>query len=235
MFLCRGGHGVHSPFVFDLITNVIEEKRRFYCYESLNSVRQQLKLNNEKITYNNRKSTIKHILKKHCFSEREDKFLFRLANYFKPEIILVSGSDLGLAPLYVTSFSKDTCCLVYEPEPSVTSIAYRLIKKYACSPIYFCDCLSDCLSGKINFLNKGYAELIIWNKISPDIFEKLLPFTNNDSVIVLSGIRSSSKDKKIWKDICSHSNVSVTVDLYNLGIVFFNPKLYRRTYKCVIT
>ncbi len=31
----RHGHGVHSPFLFDLIVNVIEEKWPYYCYEEI--------------------------------------------------------------------------------------------------------------------------------------------------------------------------------------------------------
>ena len=231
MIFCRGGHGVHSPFVFDLITKVIEEKRQYYCYEQLNTVRRQLQQSDDKITYNNRESTIKTILNKYCFSEREDKFLFRLANYFKPETILVSDSDLGLAPLYVTSYSKDTHCIVIEPEISVVSFARNLTNKYASSPIN----IYDCISGKLNLSEENKIDLIIWDYKSSETIEKLLPYTNDDSIIVLSGIRASSKDKKIWDTICAHNKVSVTIDLLNLGVVFFNPKLHRKTYKCVIT
>jgi len=29
------GHGVHSPFVFEFITKVMNDKRRFYAYKNI--------------------------------------------------------------------------------------------------------------------------------------------------------------------------------------------------------
>ena len=39
----RKGHGIHSPFVFDFITNVLNDKKKYPCYHTIEKVRQQLK------------------------------------------------------------------------------------------------------------------------------------------------------------------------------------------------
>jgi hypothetical protein len=36
------GHGIHSPFVFDFVTNVLNDDRNFYCYDSIEKLRQSL-------------------------------------------------------------------------------------------------------------------------------------------------------------------------------------------------
>jgi len=212
MAFCRGGHGVHSPFAFDLITKVIEEKRQYYCYERLSSARRQIQQN----------------IDKPCFSEGENRFLFRLANYFKPKTIFITGRNLGLTPLYVTAYSKETVCTAFETEPTAMPITRYYADKYARGSVH----IHDCAPGKPNNI-----DLIIWGSardISLSTFEEYLAHTRNDSVMVISGIRASSKNKRVWRSICAHSKVSVTVDLYNLGLVFFNSKLHRRTYKCII-
>src|ERR1700709_884667 len=42
------GHGVHSPFVFDFIINVLNDKRNFYAYSDLERLRNNL-LSNKKV------------------------------------------------------------------------------------------------------------------------------------------------------------------------------------------
>jgi len=226
MIFCRGGHGVHSPFVFDLITTVIEEKRLYYCYERLKPVRELLCENREKVAFNNRVYTVKEFLKKFCFSEREDRLLFRLANRFQPRTIYVLGSDLGLAPLYLTSWSEHAVCTVIESESSLAAIAEKTIDKHSSVTVDF--------SATINpeITENRIIDLIVMGKtFSIDAFESFLPYINNNSIMVISGINSSEKNRNTWKKVCTAPKVTVTIDLYSLGVVFFNPKLHRKTYK----
>ena len=226
MIFCHGGHGVHSPFVFDLITTVIEEKRLYYCYERLKPVRGFLCENREKVAFNNRAYAVKEFLKKFCFSEREDRLLFRLANRFQPRTIYMIGSDLGLAPLYLTSCSERTVCTVFEPEPSLAAMAEEIIKKHSPSSI------DIHVTHNPEIAEGSVFDFIVLGKtFSIDKFEKFLPYMGDNSIMVISGINTSVKNSNIWKIVCAAPKVTVTIDLYSLGIVFFNPKLHRKKYK----
>ena len=223
---CRGGHGVHSPFVFDLITTVIEEKCLYYCYARLKHVRELLCRNRDKVEYHNRRYAVNDFLNSFCFSERDDKLLFRLANRFQPQTIYITGSDLGLAPLYLTSWSESAVCTVFEPEPSLAAIAEEIIKKHSPASI------------DINVIyNPEIAEgsvfdfIVVGKTFSIDDFDRFLSHINDNSVMVISEINSSAKNRNKWKMVCVSPKVTVTIDMYSLGIVFFNPKLHRKTYK----
>jgi hypothetical protein len=239
MLFCRGGYGVHSPFAFDLITAVIEERRVYYCYETLEGIRRQLRQEKRKISYGADRSTLRKILRKEGFSLQGYRLLFRLTNYFRPQQTLVIGSGLGLTPLYVTAYSGKTTCLVFEPEPSLAVIARNVVGKYAHAPIHVYDKIFDGseLLGKVDF--------IVWRNISSAssgdearqtdhsfaFFEQLLPYVTEKSLLVVGDIYASSAKKQLWKKICAHPAVSVTFDLYSFGLVFFNSKLYRQRYK----
>ncbi|MDL2305895.1 hypothetical protein LJC72_11240 [Bacteroides sp. OttesenSCG-928-D19] len=241
---CFGGYGVHSPFVFRLITEVLEEKSAYYCYERLANVRRQLSQNNGKIRVNNRELAVNKALSNYCFTEAEDKLLFRLANRFQPEMIYTVGSDLGLTPLYLTAYSKKTHCIVFEPESSVASVAQKIMDKYASARIDM-GAMSPAMlcvpNNRIDFVVIGKIRPDIFDdksnpfgKLSVDIFKNFLPYMNNDSVMIIAGIHATRENCEVWKSIGCFPEVSVTLDLYDLGIVFFNPKLHRRMYKSFV-
>ncbi|MDE3143521.1 MAG: SAM-dependent methyltransferase, partial [Bacteroidota bacterium] len=44
------GHGMHSPFVFEFISEVLNDDRNFYAYEPIEKIRQSLLTNQQKLT-----------------------------------------------------------------------------------------------------------------------------------------------------------------------------------------
>ena len=248
---CRGGYGVHSPFVFDLITTVIEEQKHYYCYEHLHTVRLQLLQYQPKVTVRNRTMSVEKAINTCCFTEAEDRLLFRLANRFQPKTIFMVGSHFGLTPLYLTAYSKDSACIVFEPEPSIAAITDEFLKKYASASITLC----DNMSGFFKTCNKGscdgdnclqsidrHFDFIVWGNsfrsfdetLSLKNFERFLPHLDDKSVMVITGINASSNSRKVWKAICAHPKVTVTLDFYRFGIVIFNPQYPQKTYKSVV-
>lgn len=98
-----GGYGVHSPFAFDFITKVIEDKTDYPCYQSFISSRE--KMLDESINENK-------IFSKTIISNKEGRLLFRLVNYFTPDKIWKYGLDCDIASLYLTAFPNKTRCIM---------------------------------------------------------------------------------------------------------------------------
>ncbi|MCI1646781.1 MAG: hypothetical protein LKI39_14370 [Bacteroides sp.] len=85
-FRHRCGYGVHSPFAFNLITQVIYEKATYYKYKDL--VKEQRKLASEKDKYWGREP------------KRVKRLLFRLVNYAQPYTIVDAGT-IAASSLYL--------------------------------------------------------------------------------------------------------------------------------------
>lgn len=60
--------------------------------------------------------------------------------------------------------------------------------------------------------------------------QKALPHVNKNSVIIVEGIRRSKTTKKQWNETIANPQVIISMDLYNYGILFFNPQYKKQNY-----
>jgi len=205
LLFCRGGYGVHSPFVYDLITNVIEERYKYYSYESLRRLACQLK----------RSMGIKLQLK-----ERENRLLLRLSNRFKPEEILVTEADYGIIPLYITVFSSQTRCLVVEQDARRAAIIKSTVKQYGSAKI-------EVLG--YNTLSYGFFNMIVVNVSSLSV--QLLDEARETAVLIITGMEGNSSK---WRSMMTHKRITVSIDLGSMYIILFNSKLPCKRYKSAL-
>ena len=100
-------HGVHSPFVYDLITKCFYDKSNFQEYEILKKYRKGLLQSQESIEitdfgagsriFKSNRRKVCAIAKNAGITPKRQRLLFRLARYFKSENVLELGTSLGLA------------------------------------------------------------------------------------------------------------------------------------------
>jgi hypothetical protein len=235
---CRKGHGVHSPFVFDLITNVIEEKSFYYAYQDISLIRKQLAQNNKQILCKGKQTSVKKAIRQYGISQKEGEFLFRLTNHYKPRTTIAIGSSLGLTPLYLSRYDSTAECITLEGEPDFAEMATHLLKKEVNqahqlktgSVVELFQKLIppqdgvDCFFADKNVEMSDLEAIFNWSVLA--IYEK--------TFWVIAGIHSSPEKLDFWEEMCHHHMATVAVDLYQMGILFFDPKLTMRTYKTII-
>ena len=138
----RRGFGVHSPFVFNLITKVIEERCQYYSFHDIELIRRQLLFQKGEITYPDRRQKgkmrsrpIGRIVEREAIRPKHGALLFRLANYFRSKHILQLGPSMGLSTLYLTSYASDLKCIALENVPEFATIARIAFDKAARNPV----------------------------------------------------------------------------------------------------
>lgn len=237
----RKGFGVHSPFVYNLITRVIEEPCSYYKFEDIELERRKLMYREGEITYPDRQQkgrlrtcTIAGIVEREAISPKRGALLFRLTNYFQSRNILQLGPAMGISTLYLTSYAPGLKCIAIENIPEYAGIASDVFQKAALNPIdlrvggyrdLFPRALVDMQQVDFVFFNTLYEQ-----QHNAWLFTEAMKYVHPDTVFVFDGIRLTKQMRTFWKEVCSHPAVTVTVDLYSMGIVFFNPKLYKRNY-----
>jgi predicted O-methyltransferase YrrM len=229
-------HGVHSPFVFNLLTKCFYDKKPKPEYQILTNYRKSLLENKNFIevtdfgagskVFKSNKRQISKIASTAGISPKRAELLFRVTNYFKPQNILEIGTSLGLASSALTLGSKESFLLSLEGCQNTQSVAENLFNKQ------FPDFNFDFVNSEFSkFLQEGSANICSWDliyfdgnhskKATLEYFNLLLPTINNDSVWIFDDIHWSPEMEEAWKIIQNHPKVKVTIDTFQWGFVFF--------------
>lgn len=202
------GHGIHSPFVFSLITKVIEEKRPYYLYKDIQNILDDSPEITKKVT-------------------KYNLLNFRIVNYFNAKNIIELGSGYGLNTLFLTAPLSSSKCIVVEKSARKKIIAENLYKKWNRNIIVHENLVSDikekqdCIYINLNYYEASYEEFI----------SQLLPLVSENSFIIIKGIRTKKHHQTLWRKLKILKEVTVLLDLYNMGILFFNTKYHKRNYR----
>lgn len=235
-------HGVHSPFVYDLVMKCIYDKTNYPEYEVLKNYRKSLLENKNTIevtdfgagsrVFKSNSREIAKIAQTAGISSKNAELLFRIVRYFQPKSILEIGTSLGLATSALSSGNQNAEITSLEGCPNTMAIAKEMFQvssfKFNAENIKFVntkfeDYLNNCQ------LKTENCQLIYFDgnhskKATLAYFEALLPTISNDSIWIFDDIHWSLDMEEAWESIKIHPEVSVTIDTFQWGIVFFRKE-----------
>ena len=229
----KNEHAVHSPFVFHLITKCFYDKKPKPEYEVLKNYRKSLLENKNTIevtdfgagskVFKSNTRQINKIAKTAGISPKRAELLFRITNYFQPTTILEIGTSLGLATSALALGNPKTKIITLEGCPNTMAIAKSQISNSKFQNIEFVNTeFHDYLCN----LQPENCQLIYFDgnhskAATLEYFELLLPTIANDSLWIFDDIHWSSEMEETWEIIKTHPKVTVTIDTFQWGLVFF--------------
>lgn len=231
----KNQHGVHSPFVFDLATKCFYDKKTKPEYLILRNYRNSLLKNKNTIevtdfgagsrVFKSHNREIAKIAKTAGISSKRAEFLFRIVNYFQPSTILEIGTSLGLATSTLSLGNLNAKITTLEGCPETAKIAQEQFLKFGLSNInsivtefnhYFENCQFSIVNYQLIYLDGNHSK-----KATLAYFELLLPTICNETVWIFDDIHWSTEMQEAWEEIKKHPKVTVTIDTFQWGIVFF--------------
>ncbi len=235
--LHRKGHGIHSPFVFNLVINVIEEKKIHDVFENIENCRKDLLNSKETIDFIGQSGLIKtktigEITAKETQSNKYGALLFRLVNFFRPESVLQIGGSSGIMSLYLAASSDKHQCYILEDRNVLVPLIREQHQKIHAEhteiiPGEYIDNLKNLLK-----IQNNHFDLIFLNTArNPDLTQKILEMRINTRILIIDGIRKNKRTKQLWEAVTSDPHARITIDLYYLGIAIFENKFYKKNYK----
>ncbi|AWG21752.1 methyltransferase [Flavobacterium faecale] len=234
----KNEHAVHSPFVFSLITKCFYDKQQKPAYSILKKYREALLSNQNTITvtdfgagskvFRSNTREIAQIAKTAGISPKRAKLLYRISHYFESKSILEIGTSLGLATVPLALGNAESQVTTLEGCPETAQLAMKQFKTFDLKNIHIQVGEFDVTFEKIEIENAAY-DLVYFDgnhskKATLDYFHTLLPTASNDTVWIFDDIHWSEDMEAAWSDIKRHPTVTVTIDTYQWGFVFFRKE-----------
>lgn len=236
-----GRHGVHSPFVYKLLTQVIYDKRQQPVYKRIEALRKQLRSNPNALTLQDFGAggeqnptyirTIAQIAKTSAKPRKYAQVLYRLCAYHQPKYMLELGTSLGISTAYQAMGAKQgqntIAFTTLDGSPAVAQQARKNLDSLGINAEVtigignFDEVLPQYLQ---NFPQLDYVFFDGNHRYQPtiDYFLQCLPLAHENTLFVFDDIRWSDEMEKAWEEIKNHPQVTVTVDLFFIGLVYFH-------------
>jgi predicted O-methyltransferase YrrM len=240
-------HGIHSPFVYSLIEDVIYDSKNYPDYAVIEKEVNTLKQNrnvleivdfgasSKKQGYKTHFRRISTIAALSGISKRHGRLLYRIVKHFEPATMLEMGTSLGISTMYQAKGNPDALFTGIEGCASVASITRNSLDAVGCTNVnllmaQFKTALPDYLSSLTTNLDYAFVDGDHTYEGTINYFNQLKNHTCNKSILIFHDIYWSKEMKKAWEEIKRDVDVKVTVDLFYMGIVFFKSELSKQDF-----
>ena len=229
------GHGIHSPFVFDFIQHVLNDKRDFYAYATIENLRGRLLNDSSPITMEDfgagsgslksNRFTVADIARGSAAPSKLGQLLFRIANHYRPRTIIELGTSLGLSTAYLSFGSQDSKIITIEGSPEIAVCAQKNLDSLSLENIKliqgnFDDELPLVIAHHSPF-DLVYVDGNHRKEPVLKYLEMLMNHMSSSSVIIFDDIHWSKEMEEAWFAIYNDSRLLMTIDLFFFGLVFF--------------
>ncbi|MCR5889020.1 class I SAM-dependent methyltransferase [Hymenobacter sp. J193] len=237
-FLLRSGnaHGLHSPFVFGLYAHVINHDGEFAAFAAIEKRRRKLLASSEQLTVRDfgagshtgagRQRRVRDIARTAAKPRPLAQLLFRLVNWRQPHTVVELGTSLGLTTTYLAAANSRTQVLTFEGCPATAAVARQTFQELKLNNIQLIEGnLDETLGPALTQLPQSldFAFFDGNHRYEPTMryFEQCLRYRTDDSLFILDDIHWSPEMGRAWAAIKQHPEVTLTIDLFFVGLVFF--------------
>lgn len=231
------GHGIHSPFVFDFVKNVLNDKQNYQAYKPIENLRKKMLADSTVIEVQDfgagssviktNKRVVSAIAASSLKPKKYAQLLYRMVQYYKPETIIELGTSFGTTTAYLASANTASTVFTCEGSPAIASVAKQNFQSLKLNNIQltegdFTRTLSPLLS-KLDTVNFAFIDGNHRKEPTLNYFQQLISHSTGTSILVFDDIHWSAEMEESWQIIKQHPQVTLTIDLFFIGIVFINP------------
>ena len=244
-FTAKTRHGTHSPFVYKLADEVIYDFSAKKVYKDIELQRKKLLNDHRLITVTDlgagshlnkdRTKKISQIAKNALKSPRLAQLIYRLAAYHQPTNIIELGTCLGITTAYLAKAQPQANVLTIEGCPQTAEVAHQNFKDLALNNVElqvgnFNDLLPKAIETheKLDFV---YIDGNHTKEATLNYFHCCLPKVTENTLLIFDDIYWSEGMKQAWQEIKDHPQVTITVDLFWIGLVYFRKGQAKEHFK----
>lgn len=232
------GHGVHSPFVFNFITNILNDRRHFYCLDAIEALRADLKKDGTvleiedfgagSVVTTNKQRSVKSIASSALKPRKFAALFYRLALHFRPATVVELGTSFGISTACFAVAHPEAKVFTFEGATAVAKKARDNFNRLGLQNIRVIkgnfDVTLPSFLHETKHIGIGYVDGNHRKAPTLRYFEQLLQKCDEHSILIFDDIHWSAEMEEAWEIIKHHPSVTLTLDLFFIGIVFFRKE-----------
>jgi predicted O-methyltransferase YrrM len=248
-FILHAGnrYHIHSPFLYSFVAEVLRNTKPVEAAAKIENLRKDC-LNSHEIIQKtdfgqNKKKPgvihypvkVKEIAASSLSAPRQARRLFRLAKFTGAGRILEIGTSLGLTASYLALANPNGKVITLEGCPELSRKAREHFTLLGIDNAEllegrFEDTLDKALE-KLGTVDLVYIDGNHRKEALLNYFERCMNYVHNNSVIVCDDIHSSREMEQAWEEITGRKEVTVSLDLFFSGWVFFRKESSRQHFR----
>ena len=227
-------HGVHSPIAYRLVDQVIYDFQAKKVYADIEKLRSELvrdmrsipitDLGVDSVLNKSKQKKVSTLARNSLKATKVDQLIHRLIVDVNPGNIIELGTCLGIQTAYLAKAAPNARVISVERCPETAEIAHENLDKLHIQN-------SELLFGNFDELfpevirNSTEIDFVLINGKHPKeavlkYFRWCLPKLSKNSILIVDNIYRSQDMKDAWTKIKAHPEVSITIDLFQIGLVF---------------
>ena len=236
------GHGIHSPFLFKLVTAVFNDKRYYKEFQIIDQARSLYFSNHAKIVQEDfgagskfsmtAEKKICDIARKASTQPKYGELLFKLVRFYQPKNIVEFGTSLGLGTLYLAMAAPKSEIISIEGSEELSLKARQMLKSLGINHVRV-------INGEFRMLAESgevfdepvdfvYFDGCHTKEMTLYLFEKMVLKAGESAVFVFDDIRWSAGMEEAWRQIIADERVALSIDLFQVGIVVFKKGISKQ-------
>jgi len=241
MLKARSRFRVHSPFVFSLYSQVILNREQKEIFRDIEKIRSSLLKQKSLLettdfgagaggdAYRTRFRTVRDVTRKSSVGPRTGRLLHNLAGFARPDHMLEIGTAMGISTMYMATAAPESHFVTMEGCAVIAEKARENFDGLQLSNVElklgsFNGLLKKTL-GEFPKLDMVFIDGNHQREATLEYWNGILPLLHENSIVVIDDIHWSPGMRAAWKRICANPEVSISIDLYNLGILLFRKDI----------
>lgn len=236
----RKGFGIHSPYVFALLNDVVFDTTPYYSYSDIERTRHLMlhdrtALRTYPIGTSSRTSTT--VAREARLSTKPAKYaqlIHRLALHNHSRTIIELGSNLGITTLYLAATDSRATIHTIEEQETIARIAQDNYDRHHASNIHLIHGDIDShlapLIASLHTIDLAYIDANHRYTPTMQYYQTIRQKTTPESIIIIDDPHRSPEMEQAWQQITADPTVTLSIDLYHIGLLFLRPELPKQHY-----
>jgi predicted O-methyltransferase YrrM len=242
-FKAKSAFAIHAPFAYDFYTKVIKSAQKLpNTLQEVEDLRFTFLKSEEIIrvtdfgtgaSNSGSERKVSHIAHSYANDKKDAYLMYRMVQFLQPECIIELGTSLGFTSLYMAKASPGAVIYTIEGCPETARLAKQNFDRAELTIHLLTgnidNVLPDLLAKKVTpgfvFFDGNHTK-----EATLRYFELCLQCADEKSVFVFDDIYWSEGMMEAWQEIVAHPAISLSMDLFKLGIVFFKKNSAKQHY-----